>query len=135
MKKTLMIAIGLLALAAVIPVYGQMNGLRVDIPFAFRAGNETLPAGAYRIAIDPLAKRMEFRAEDGTGAFLTAHLSDPDKTVETGVVIFHRYGDNYFLRRVTGAGQAVSYELPKSGAERELAKTHSNVHVASIRAK
>ncbi len=136
MKKVLMIAVTLLALVAVTPAFGQINGLRVDIPFEFRAGGNVLPAGLYRIDIDPFAKRLEFRSVEGTaGAFLAAHMADGDAAIGHGVVVFHKYGNNYFLRRVTGPGQGSGYELPRTSAERELAKVYPGVQVASIRTK
>ena len=40
--------------------------------------------------------------------------------VSKSTLVFHRYGDEYFLSEVWPAGAATGREFPKSRAEREL---------------
>ena len=43
------VAISALALTAIAPVFGQINSLQVNVPFAFTVGSEKMPAGAYMV--------------------------------------------------------------------------------------
>jgi hypothetical protein len=51
---------------------------------------------------------------------------------EKGVLVFHKYGDRYFLREIWSAGQANGAMLGVTKAERELlqAAVPERVHVA-----
>ncbi|MGA2329118.1 MAG: hypothetical protein ABSH05_22875 [Bryobacteraceae bacterium] len=44
---------------------------------------------------------------------------------EQSTLVFNRYGSSYFLADIWWAGDAAGVELPKSKAEKELAKTAS----------
>ncbi len=130
MKKILMIS-----LLAILPGtgYAQSSRMSVQIPFEFRAGNKVLPAGEYRVAVDPAFNRMELRLEDGSaGLYLSAHPTQVRTPVDRGILVFNKYGDSYFLKKVFNRGRSLGYQLPPSKAEREMARIAASAEVASI---
>ena len=52
---------------------------------------------------------------------------------DKSMLVFHRYGEEYFLREVWAAGAGTGRELIKSHTEREIArKTHDAVGVVQV---
>src|SRR5205807_10428948 len=122
MKITLRIA--LIAMTVVLlkttSVFAQSPNMLVKIPFAFSAGDARLPAGNYRILMDPTFHVFRVEPESGRAAFLPipSRSYNPAKEDESaGSVYFHKYGDRYFLHKVTAEGDANAYERRESRAE------------------
>ena len=127
MKKQISSAVTgcLLAMIIAAPVHAQMPGttMRVAIPFDFIVEGKTLPAGNYeikRISDSPegLLIRNVYDKHD--------HVMFETESVEAKTipndseVIFHRYGDSYFLSEVFVAGVETGRESLPSRAERQL---------------
>lgn len=126
-------ATGLFALLSA-SAYGQINQLRADIPFDFRAGNQVLPAGEYRVDINVQAHRLELRNLNGSGAaYLAAHPDSMDLK-EMSTVVFHQYGKTHFLRAVRLGGSACEYETWPTKAELEMAKAGLKQQIALVHA-
>ena len=99
-------------------------GLRANIPFAFSVGNTQLPAGKYSvsrvlpnsgdglIAINSLAGKAN--------ALRTTIPVTTGKPRDKATLVFHRYGDQYFLFQVWAAGESTGLTFPLSRSEREL---------------
>lgn len=96
----------------------QSNDTISKVPFAFNIGTSVMPAGTYRVS--------EFGGQ--TGVFMVSGfrhsaivLSEPDG--RTGVdrpqLVFHKYGDQYFLREIRLAGNT-GFSLPESKQERQV---------------
>lgn len=93
---------------------------RVDIPFAFSAGNVHLPAGHYRISHpgDPYFVLIE-KDDGGARALVYVHPSENSLSSSTKLV-FNKYADEYFLFQVwTGPDQQVHHCF-QCRREREL---------------
>lgn len=97
--------------------------IKVDIPFAFSAGNAALPAGEYRV-----------EKLNGNGAVLLVRCAEPTASAMVmtnpagggnqqtkSKLVFHRYGNRYFLSQVWSAGSSHGRELRKSTQEKEIA--------------
>jgi hypothetical protein len=133
-KRVFSIALSgsVLTLLLAASAYAQMPGapLRATIPFDFNIRGKTLPAGDYEI--------RRITDEPGGLEVLNVHRSNEHAMFETGPVeaariarhseiIFHRYGDTYFLHEVWSAGLETGRELPLSRQERFLrSETASN---------
>jgi len=96
----------------------QSNDTISKVPFAFNVGTSVMPADTYRVS--------EFGGQ--TGVFMISGfrhsaivLSEPDG--RTGVdrpqLVFHKYGDQYFLREIRLAGNT-GFSLPESKQERQV---------------
>ena len=111
---------------AVAPAAADSFGsIRVDVPFDFTAGHSIFPAGKYTIRSAGLNSDGVIRitSEDGKAfAFLSTHSAQSVRSKDETVVIFHRYGDQYFLFQVWAIGDNIGAEIPKSSIERQAAR-------------
>jgi hypothetical protein len=115
-----------LALAFISAAAAQ--NMRVSVPFGFRAGEQTLPAGTYRVALSQSQQRVTMQQLGGSAAcFLPVKAYSGPGTPERATLVFNQYGSSYFLTRVNAPGVAQGAELFTSRAEREIAKAQSGV--------
>lgn len=93
-----------------------------DIPFQFAVGNKSLPAGEYSVTqLSPAV--MLIKSDDGSGAAMAlANPAQANKAPDEAKLVFHRYGDQYFLFQVWTPGSNTGREVAKSKLERELAR-------------
>ena len=115
----------LLVLMIAIPAHGQMPGttMRVAIPFDFIVRGKILPAGYYEIErINDSPEGLIIRAINNKHDHVMFETETTQaKTIPyESEVIFHRYGDSYFLSEVFTAGERMGRELAPSRAERNL---------------
>jgi hypothetical protein len=54
------------------------------------------------------------------------------KPMRIGSLVFHRYGDEYFLSEIWPAGSSTGRGLPKSRAERELKRKAQDNQIAAM---
>ncbi len=112
-------------LMASVPVRAQSTTVvgRVNIPFSFIINNRTIPAGEYTIErpLQGTDQAILIRRGDGRaiGMFLT-HSVQTSASSDLGKLVFHRYGDQYFLSQVWTGGDNVGLELTRSRRERVL---------------
>jgi hypothetical protein len=124
MKKRILVLASLLVLCSFVATQAAraQEPLSVNIPFAFAAGETTLPAGEYRV------QKM-----DGNGAVLLIRCTEPKASImvvtnstgggkqqEQSKLVFHRYGNQYFLSQVWNAGYKSGRELRIGKREKEI---------------
>jgi len=111
-------------------VYAQSEPrVIVNIPFAFTAGRQTLPAGEYTIERtsfnDP--DLLLFRNQDTRASlFLLVEDTQAMRTPERTELVFNEIGDRYFLSKIWVAGEDIGREVPKPRAERELERSQTS---------
>jgi len=135
---------GLLAAMIVIAASVSANAqslqyrLTANIPFDFSVAGKKLPAGKYWInrsqqGIGDMV--VQISSTDGhsnvTRLTIPVSVFNP---VQKSTLVFHRYGDEYFLSEVWPAGGATGREFPKSRAERELERKAQDSGVAAVNA-
>jgi hypothetical protein len=92
----------------------------VNVPFNFALENKTLPAGQYVLDSSAISGAIVIRSDDRkislavTGASLTSGNSGRE-----GKLVFHRYGNRFFLAEIWTRGGAGS-QLPHNAEEKEL---------------
>jgi hypothetical protein len=98
------------------------NGMVAKVPFQFRAGNTVIPAGqcdVQRAGTDP--RTLLIRNSSGKVALFTmARTVTATKGSSGSALIFHKYGERYFLSGIRVAGSPIAYQLPEGKAEAEL---------------
>lgn len=117
MKWTIQLA--LLATTSLIPLSSTLAQqlATVNIPFDFTVQHRILPPGTYRV--ESLGdKVIQLRSKDGKFHELTLVTLTGRVGGEGGKLIFHRYGDQYFLCKVQIASDPVGMELPTTKAEK-----------------
>jgi len=96
-----------------------------NIPFDFIVGGKTLPAGDY--TVEPNRRDSDqvwlVQSRDGHANVLFATLPvRASETQEKTRLVFHKYGDQYFLSQIWTAGGNSGRELRMRRLERELSK-------------
>ncbi len=103
--------------------YGFGVGVRANIPFDFVIGTKTLPQGTYTVKfLETSPNVLVISGQDNNeGAIaLSITVSAEDIEDNSPKLIFHRYGDQYFLSQVWSGAGLVGKELLQSQQEREL---------------
>ena len=101
----------------------QSSRAKATIPFAFYWGEGMLPAGDYDVkSLGNGIAGLFNRNTHTSAAFMTVGVSSPTGEPVNGKLIFHRYGEDYFLSEMWWEGQSVGSRLLPSKAERELAR-------------
>ncbi|HXF41209.1 MAG TPA: hypothetical protein VN687_15950 [Blastocatellia bacterium] len=136
MKKQLLKAATILSVVAltitsmVAPAAADSSSsIRVNVPFDFTADHSILPAGKYTIqsAGVNFNRVIRLTSDDGKETvFLLTHTAQSIQSRDETVVIFHRYGDQYFLFQVWAIGDTIGSEIPKSSLEREAERGIDN---------
>jgi hypothetical protein len=118
--KQLQFAVGLLATVASCSLYAQTMNARANIPFDFRVGEKLLPAGEYWI--QQANGWLAFHERDGRHASAVALTQATDVRSEKPVIQFNRYGDAYFLEKLSIPGSSTGRAVMKTPRETELAR-------------
>jgi hypothetical protein len=104
--------------------------LVVDVPFAFSANGQKLPAGHYIVKQDTGLIRIFNHGN--VGLFVPTHAAYRTKS-DGSKLVFHRYGDDYFLSEVWTNGSRDGKELYPSHAEREAKSKSAEMEMAVVR--
>lgn len=110
--------------------------MRAYVPFAFLAGNETLPAGEYTIRLDKTNRLMMESRDTGrvAGVLVSSQIEQPGSKTEMPRLEFAKYGDTCVLQNVWYAESTHGSKVVESKRARELARTHRTAEVASVAA-
>src|SRR5882762_4047699 len=126
MKKQSFLMMGLLVLSsmAATQVARAQEPMVVDIPFAFTAGNATLPAGEYRVEkLEQNSAVLLIRCADpGAAAMVITNAAQANELQSQSKLVFNRYDNHYFLSQVWTARSIRGRQLSKSPREKELAQ-------------
>jgi hypothetical protein len=93
-----------------------------QVPFAFVAGNQVIPAGRCIVRSATMDARTVLidNLSAGQGLYTPAIPVDSATSADAYSLIFHKQGDQYFLRGIKVASTRTAYELPESKAEAEM---------------
>jgi hypothetical protein len=135
--KTKLFAIGaalLLFVVAASVCYAQQTALAVTIPFAFQAGNQTMPAGEYRVEslLTGTARVQCLRQVNGAAVMIVSTTPvEARNGYSNPELVFNRYGQTYFLSQIwTGGSQG--HQLFKSDREKEIALGERRAEIALL---
>lgn len=118
--------LSLFFMLAVVSVQAQSKGkIAVTVPFEFQIGSKTLPAGNYNVK--PLSQNsMLLQSEDGQQRAIVVTnnrvQADANEKAAQERLVFHQYGNKYFLSQVWMVRGGDGRELNKTDAERQAAK-------------
>lgn len=131
MTKKTFVPLLTVVLLAVGSLSAQISGaVKADIPFDFTAGNINLPAGEYQVSRMPNTGTLLIRCDGTQGMFVQSSAAQASGRTGSSKLIFHRYGDRYFLSQVWVQGQDRGSEVPMTKLEKELSA--SNVRPSSV---
>lgn len=107
------------------------NRMTARIPFDFTVGDKKLPSGTYSIGrLRQGADDAVVAVDDSSGHSRVIRTSIPVRNLdisENAKLIFHRYGDQYFLYQVWPVGTTTGRQFVRSRSEREAQQANPAV--------
>ncbi len=129
-------AFGLVVLSAAIPANAQVSTMRVQVPFAFLAGAEKLPAGDYEFRVNADFRFVDIRSMKESVphrvALTGGLMPGKEAPAEAGYASFYKNGQDYSLRGLWRTGAPVGYLAAPSKAEKEMARSGGAVTTTNI---
>jgi hypothetical protein len=131
--KMLRIALSatLLLAASISPAQSKQGDLVADVPFAFVVAGRTLPPGHY--VVSNQSDNLNIRDRKNRGTFVGVHSAERPAHGNSSKMVFHRYGDTYFLSEVWVSGNSIGRALYPSRAERTLQEGGKEREIAEVR--
>ena len=129
-KQAFMIltTLSLLVMLTATSVNGQSDmRLNVNIPFEFSVGKAILPAGEYTVSCGAQSLLEIQRVDRSVSQVLITISTQAGTTPDKSSLVFHRYGERYFLSGIWTAGDYIGHELRKPHAELELIRARGSV--------
>lgn len=125
MKRTLSLAAVVLTILVMAPtMYGQTHlRLQFHVPFSFRVNNATFTPGEYEFTQEERFLLRVANLKSNDSAFQAVHPAQARKEANGQVrLVFHRYGNQYFLAAVSDGSWESTYDFKTSADEKELAQ-------------
>jgi len=98
--------------------------MKVNIPFAFSVEDHSMPAGECLVLTVTPERSIRIVSADGKHSATVNTLPNYAKSPsETSRLVFHNYGDEYFLSQVWTAGQNVARNPLSSKRAMEIASS------------
>lgn len=122
-KHSLIPLLAMVVVLAVGTAYAQLGAgaVKANIPFGFTVGTKAFPAGEYTVRNSGTAGVLLISGEDSSHRGLISTIGvDANKGSSQTKLVFHRYGDQYFLSQIWVRGESSGRELPRTRAEKEL---------------
>ena len=119
----LMVIVGL-AMASAAVANGQTGRqVKAQVPFDFIVAGKTLRAGQYDVLnMSSGGEALSIKTANGKSEamLLTSPVIDNHQQDTNAKLVFHKYGDTYFLSQVWLSGRANGREIAKSKQERAI---------------
>jgi hypothetical protein len=136
MIKKLAIVVGLfVAMCTGLPAQ-EIVAMHANIPFDFRMGDTLVPSGTYLFQVKEGAVTLR---EEGGRVLAAALMTIPESRLAAafdGELVFHRYGNDYFLARVWIPDSKNGCSLWQTRREKEVARLAGGlVQTATIHLK
>jgi hypothetical protein len=136
MKNTLMLFAGVLALLVTTAASAQTIQLKAEIPFGFIVSGVTMPAGEYLVRSQGVGGVLLISdLNSHRNSLMLTNACSSLKVATKTKLVFHRYGDRYFLNQIWIAGNDSGRELPTSRRETEVARDFSMQEVVLVAAQ
>lgn len=129
----LALIVGLSFVSAVVSAKGQSTQAVAKVPFEFIVGDKTLPSGQYTVGAVSGTNKAALMIRGRSSAIRLTNEIQPNKN-KSARLVFHRYGERYFLSEVWMGGDSTGRHLLQSkqerSIERELASLGSKSNLA-----
>jgi hypothetical protein len=117
------LALSLMVSLATLPAAAKsVDGMRAQVPFDFHIGERLIPAGAYTVkSLTADEQVLRLNGDKGSAATTTNSGTEKGNGEGRARLVFHKYGDQYYLSAVWGA-DSNGRTLSESKRERNLRK-------------
>jgi hypothetical protein len=104
---------------AVAPAPAQDHRVNATVPFTFTVGDQTLPSGTYTIGSSATNSTLiTMRNWDKKVAILSLGQSNQGDRGTDNTLVFHKYGNQYYLSEIRSEGASMHIHFPASKAEK-----------------
>lgn len=120
---TMLLLIAAVAMmAALVSAHAQSGIVVADVPFEFAVGSKSLGAGEYSVrGFSTSGNAVLISNKDSNdGVIRLTHSIHAGIVPNQAKLVFHRYGQRYFLSEIWTAGEQTGRQLLKSAEERAL---------------
>jgi hypothetical protein len=126
--------------AAVASANAQLSvPIRAKIPFDFSLGDKKLAAGEYTFSrLSGIAdnRTMLVRSEDSsTRMFQSTLVAQVLTPKNESILVFHKYGDQYFLEQIWTSGEQEGTQLSESRSERTIRRQLAQTQQSNMSGK
>jgi hypothetical protein len=124
MKSICWAVVATFALLLAVRASAQDTPVTTNVPFDFIINGATIPAGKYTIQrVDNQGKVLSIRSLAGrsVSTFMANYKRSAGPCPQTKLV-FHSYGDRYFLAEIWVRGELTGRQIPTSAREKEMAR-------------
>ena len=115
MKSLKVLSMVAVASMAAVPCARAADVVKVDVPFNFVVAGQQFPGGEYLFVRGEDHRIVQVCSKDRLHFAVAVGLAEPNATRDTGLV-FHKHGEQYFLKAVSGNG--LDFALPTTQAEK-----------------
>jgi hypothetical protein len=121
MKSKFYGALAMLAAALVLSVpFVQAQSVKADVPFAFSLQGQSMPAGNYSIIAVSDQVLEVWNLDSRHGQLLAKQMSVQSSKDQGPKLVFHKYGDQYFLSQIWDGQSDTGIQLAESKREKEV---------------
>jgi hypothetical protein len=126
MKPIVTIALSIAAtLIASGSAFAQDHGVQATVPFNFYVGGNWMPAGTYTIGSESdRGNVLNVTSRDQKIGMFALGQVNPSEPGQKAELVFHEYGEQYFLSEIHYSNSSTTVNLPPSRAEKN-AKRHA----------
>jgi hypothetical protein len=97
----------------------QNHEVRADLPFSFAVGSKQFPAGHYTFLTGP--RYTTVIPNTGNEILILSRTEEAFHAVGyLNILVFNKYGDDYFLREIRSPSIAMNVEIPQSKLEKQI---------------
>ncbi len=117
------LASALLAAASFVPLVhasAQTGEVRASVPFAFTIGSRSLPAGKYTISSRPGSPFIRVENWQARVQLVVLSYADSGNDRTASKLVFHKYGNQYFLAEVDRLNSSTVSRLVMTKSEKKL---------------
>jgi hypothetical protein len=119
MKRTIGIAIFAATMGMALSNASAQSKSKATIPFNFRVGSALMPAGSYTIEYTQ-PRVVWFRNLDGHKSAVALATTTSGDAVPPAKLVFHRYGDQYFLSETRTSSNESEMTFAPSRLEKNI---------------
>ena len=122
MKRSIYGALAILAAALIVsvPLVQAQSRVNADVPFAFSLLDKSMPAGNYQIiALSDQALEV-WNLDTEHGQLLAKQMSVESSKDQSPKLVFHKYGDQYFLSQIWYGYSHYGMGFAESKREKEV---------------
>ena len=110
--------------------FAQSKMVRANVPFDFTVGKQLLPAGTYTINEEP-SGLIVIKNHDKPIEVLTLVHPDGAKVPNGGKLMFHKYGNQYFLSEILCDWADMNVAVRPSKTEKRVQLQQAMLHPSS----